>query len=82
MIDINGQELRKGGFGLLLCEILDVTAEGVHVRVMNSDMDLLVGTRHDEVFDGLVADSELTVFIPEPAEIAPAAAPETQSERV
>jgi hypothetical protein len=82
MLDINGQELRVGECALLLCEVLDITPEGVRVRVMNSTEELLVGVKHDEVLGGLVADSELTAFIPDPSEIAPTAAPESQSEAV
>ena len=64
MKDINGGELRKGGMAMLLCEVLDVEDDHVHVRVMNSQMELAIGVRFDEVLDGLVADSELTAFEP------------------
>jgi hypothetical protein len=80
MLDINGQELRQGGLVLLLCEVAEISAEGVRIRVMNSDMELLVGVKHDEVLGGLVADSELTAFHPDPAEIAPPAAAESSCE--
>jgi hypothetical protein len=60
VLDINGQELREGAAASLLCEIVAIEPEGIRVRVMNSDMELLVGTHHDEVLGGLVADSELT----------------------
>jgi hypothetical protein len=63
MLDINGQELRQGKLGLLLCEILDLDGEGARVRILNSDMELYVGARHDEALGGLVADSELTAFV-------------------
>jgi hypothetical protein len=36
--------------------------------VMNSEMELGVGAKHDEVLGGMVADSELTAFV---EEIAP-----------
>lgn len=62
MLDINGQELRVGRNGFLLCEILEITDEGVRVRILNSDMELLVGHKYDEVLGGQVADSELTAF--------------------
>ena len=64
MKDINGGELRKGGMAMLLCEVLDVEDDHVHVRVMNSVTELAIGVRFDEVLDGLVADSELTAFEP------------------
>jgi len=72
MLDINGQRLRSGDEAQLLCEILAVSEEGVRVRVMNSDLEILVGCKHDEVLGGLVADSELTLF-------ESALAPESQS---
>jgi hypothetical protein len=62
MLDINGQELREGGAALLLCEIVAFEPEGIHVRIMNSDMSILVGVRNDEALGGLVADSELTAL--------------------
>lgn len=62
MLDINGQELREGGLAMLLCEVLEIEPQGVRVRVMNSDMELGVGAKHDEVLGGMVADSELTAF--------------------
>jgi hypothetical protein len=60
--DINGGELREGGAAMLFCEVLAIDAEGIHLRVMNSEQMLLVGYKHDEVLGGLVADSELTAF--------------------
>jgi hypothetical protein len=36
---------------------------GVRVRVMNSDLEILVGIKHDEVLGGWVADSELTALV-------------------
>lgn len=63
MLDINGELLEKGGTASLLCEILDVSEQGVHIRVMNSDHELLVSASHDEVLGGLVASSELTAFL-------------------
>jgi len=60
VLDINGQELREGGAALLLCEIVAFESEGIHIRVMNSDHELLVATHNDEVLGGEVADSELT----------------------
>lgn len=62
MKDINGDELVKGAAALLLCEILSIEQHQVVVRIMNSDTELAVGTKHDEVLGGLVADSELTAF--------------------
>jgi hypothetical protein len=74
MLDINGQELRKNGMALLLCEVLEIQPDQIHLRVMNSEMELAVGAKHDEVLGGLVADSELTAFVeapPVPKEPAP-----------
>jgi len=65
MKDVNGGDLRVGGMAMLLCEVQQIDADGVHLRVMNSELDVLVGFKHDEVLGGLVADSELTAFIPE-----------------
>ena len=55
----------------MLCEIIGIDEEGIRIRVMNSDQELLVGTKHDEVLGGDVADSELVAF--EPAPVAAAA---------
>jgi hypothetical protein len=63
MLDINGREFHEGGAALLLCEVLAIEPEGVRVRIMNSDMELLVGVKHDEVLGGKVADSELTAVL-------------------
>jgi len=63
MLDINGQELRVGDNAQLLCEIFSVTPEGIGVRVLNSDMMLLVTVKEDEVLGGKVASSELTAFV-------------------
>lgn len=71
MRDINGQELLKGHLAQLLCEVLAVEdGAGVHVRIMNSETELLIGCKHDEVLGGAVADSELTRFeeVPVPAD--------------
>jgi len=66
MKDINGRELRAGGAAMLLCEVLAIDdAEGVRLRVMNSDLEILVRAKHDEVLGGFVADSELTAFDPD-----------------
>jgi len=65
VLDINGQEISKGGMVLLLCEVLDLEPGCVRIRVMNSEMQLGVGTHHDEVLGGTVADSELTAFFPD-----------------
>jgi hypothetical protein len=63
MLDINGQRLLPGKPASLLCEILAVEDDHVRVRVMNSELEIAVGTKHDEVLGGLVADSELTAFV-------------------
>jgi hypothetical protein len=60
--DINGQELREGAPAMLLCEILSIDDDLVVLRVMNSDLNVAVGAKYDEVLGGLVADSELTAF--------------------
>jgi hypothetical protein len=65
MKDINGGELRQGGMAMLLCEVLAIEPDGVRVRVMNSELEILVGAKHDEVLGGIVADSELTAFDPD-----------------
>jgi len=65
MFDINGNELREGGHGMLLVEIEELTDEGALVRLMNSDVRLFITAREDQVLGGLVASSELTAFEPE-----------------
>lgn len=62
MLDINGQPLEEGKLAQLLCEVTKISAEGVVLRVMNSELAIAVGCKHDEVLGGLVADSELTAF--------------------
>lgn len=66
MKDINGGELRAGGMAMLLCEVLAIDDVRVRVRVMNSELEIEVGAKYDEVLGGLVADSELTAFEPIP----------------
>ena len=62
MFDVNGQELRAGALAQLLCEVLEVDErEGVRVRILNSETELAVGCKRDEVM-GVVADSELVAF--------------------
>lgn len=68
--DINGGELREGGMAMLLCEVVAIDQQGVRVRVMNSELEVLVGMKRDEVFDGIVADSELTAFDPNQPPVA------------
>lgn len=63
MVDINGQELREGDLAQLLCHVVSMdSAAGVLVRILNSEMTLQVGCKHDEVLGGAVADSELARF--------------------
>jgi hypothetical protein len=62
MLDINGQPLEEGKLAQLLCEVTKISNEGVVLRVMNSELAIAVGCKHDEVLGGLVADSELTAF--------------------
>jgi hypothetical protein len=62
VLDINGQEFREKGLAMLLCEVVAIEPEGVRIRIMNSEEEMLVGCKRDEVLGGLVADSELTVF--------------------
>jgi hypothetical protein len=64
MLDLNGRQFREHGMALLLCEVLAIETEGVRVRILNSDLELLVGCKRDEVL-GEVADPELTVYEPE-----------------
>jgi hypothetical protein len=68
MLDINGQELRERDLVQILCEIVELDPnEGVKVRILNSEQELLVTLQQDEVLGGLVASSELSKFIPSPA---------------
>jgi hypothetical protein len=64
VLDINSRELKAGDTAQLLCEILDVREPGVLVRVLNSEVQLLIGAKRDEALGGLVADPELTLFEP------------------
>jgi hypothetical protein len=67
MLDINGQAIVEGGAALLLCEVLEIQPGCIRLRVMNSEMELAVGAKHDEVLGGMVADSELTALVEENA---------------
>ena len=68
MLDINGQQLHEGGMALLLCEVLEIeSGAGIRIRIMNSETEMLVGAKYDEVLGGEVADSELTAFSAEDA---------------
>lgn len=62
MLDINGQEILEGATGALLCEVLGMDEEGVRVRILNSEMELVIGCKNDEALGGLVADSEFAMF--------------------
>lgn len=63
MFDINGQEIFEGAAGQLLCEVVSVDPdEGVKVRLLNSELELLIGCRQDEALGGLVADSEFAML--------------------
>lgn len=62
MLDINGMPIVEGDTAQILCQVIELKPTGVVVRIMNSDMELLIGAKHDEVLGGLVADSELTLF--------------------
>ena len=82
MLDVNGQELREAGNASLLCEILSISETGVHVRILNSDMELWIGCKYDEVLGGMVADSELTAFVEDPFVPAPTSAGDDQADGV
>lgn len=62
MLDINGIEITEGGAGQLLCEVLSVEEDGVHVRILNSETELLIGCKHDEALGGVIADSEFAML--------------------
>ena len=84
MLDINGQPLSTGDPVQLLCEVVSIDPEeGVRVRILNSEMELVVGCKHDEALGGWVADSELSKFVEVieigPAEVARLAAPSPSS---
>ena len=63
MVDINGQVIEESRLALLLCEVIEIEPAGVRIRIMNSDTELAVGAKYDEVLGGMVADSELTAFV-------------------
>ena len=64
MYDINGQPIAEGDTVQLLCKVVSADPrEGVRVRVMNSEMELVVGCKHDEALGGCIADSELAKFV-------------------
>jgi len=62
MIDSNGQELKEGDLVAMVCEVVAVAGEdddnGIRIRILNSEQELLVTASHDEVH-GWVASSEL-----------------------
>jgi hypothetical protein len=61
MLDINGQELHDGDTVQLLCEIVAIDGDdndGVRLRILNSELELLITADDDEVL-GRVASSEL-----------------------
>ena len=63
MLDINGREVVPKQIAQLLCEVLSADPdEGVAVRILNSETELVVGCKHDEALGGVVADSEFAVF--------------------
>jgi hypothetical protein len=63
MLDINGREVAEGRLGKLLCEVLRAyPEEGLVVRILNSDVELLVGCTQDEALGGLVANSEFAML--------------------
>lgn len=61
MLDINGQELDERDLVQLLCEVVSIDEEGIRVRILNSEQELLVSVQRDEVL-GLHASPELTKF--------------------
>jgi len=62
MLDITGKPIEEGAAVQLLCTVRRVDEkEGITIRVMNSEMELLVSLQHDEVL-GLRAASELLVI--------------------
>jgi hypothetical protein len=63
VLDVNGQDLREGDLAQLLCEVFSIEADGIGVRILNSDMRLFVAITRDEALGGLVAASELTRFV-------------------
>lgn len=69
MKDVNGQEIRVRDLVQILCEVREISKDGVLVRILNSDQELLVSAAADEVLGGddLVASSELSKFSGSPA---------------
>jgi hypothetical protein len=62
VLDINGHEVVPGT-AKLLCEVISVDpTEGVLVRILNSDLELVIGCKHDEALGGIVADSEFAML--------------------
>jgi hypothetical protein len=63
MLDINGREINEGCLGKVLVEVVSVDpAEGVHIRILNSEIELLIGCKQDEALGGLVADAEFAML--------------------
>jgi hypothetical protein len=63
MLDINGVDIREGRVGQLLVQVVKIDpATGIHVRILNSEYDLVVGCREDEALGGFVADSEFAML--------------------
>jgi hypothetical protein len=78
MLDVNGHELRQGDLAQLLCEVFSIEADGIGVRILNSDMRLFVAITRDEALGGVVASSELTRFVA----AQPNSVPDLSSEEV
>jgi len=63
VLDINGREIAEGRLGKLLCEVISTDpAEGVHVRILNSEEHLLIACSQDEALGGLVAGAEFAML--------------------
>lgn len=64
MKDVNGDEIRVRDLAQLLCQVQEISPDGVRVRILNSEQELLISAEADEVLGGedLVASSELSRF--------------------
>lgn len=62
MHDINGETIAADDEMQLACKVIDILDDGILVRILNSEMELLISYQHDEVL-GTIASAELTKVV-------------------
>lgn len=68
MLDSTGQNLEVGDTAQLLCEVTAIDEDGVRVRVLNSEQELLISIEPGDEIMAPHVSAELTklVFVPHP----------------